>query len=78
MKEWCTEWKKKNYVHVEYEQITRKFQMYNDGKKVKPNWGQTGQPMIVDHDRLNKKVAEKLQVQVQCASSQGFHPCEKV
>jgi hypothetical protein len=27
--------------------------MYNDGKKVKPNWGQTGRPMIVDHDRLN-------------------------
>jgi hypothetical protein len=27
MKEWCAEWKKKNYVHVGYEQITRKFQM---------------------------------------------------
>jgi hypothetical protein len=65
MKEWCTEWKKKNYVHVGYEQITRKFQKYYDGKKIKPNWGQTGRPMIVDHDRLNKKVAEKLQVQVQ-------------
>jgi hypothetical protein len=69
MKKWCTEWKKKNYVHVGYEQITRKFQIYNDGKKVKPNWGQTGQPMIVDHDRLNKKVAEKLQVQGQAVGT---------
>jgi hypothetical protein len=43
--------------------------MYNDGKKVKPNWGQTGQPMIVDHDRLNKKVAEKLQVQGQAVGT---------
>jgi hypothetical protein len=44
MKEWCTEWKKKNYVHVGYEQITRKFQKYMTAKKLNPTGARRDDP----------------------------------